>query len=322
MKILPVSRRFFAPGRVNLIGEYTDLVGGLVLPVAIGLGITLKGDPAERTELRSTEAVEGWERYVAAVELELAELGRPPVGIAGELTSTLPIGAGLSSSAALEIVVALALCTVADFTLEPLELAKAARRAEHRAVGVPSGIMDQAASLLGRAGHALLLDTGTLDYEYVRLPPELRLVVFDSGVRRSLEHTGYAIRKRELEAGHPKRRRHVATENERVRAAVEALRDDDRPALGAIFRAGHDSLRDDLEVTTPELDALVDLAYEHGAIAARMTGGGFGGAAIALVEEARALALSDDVLLGYEELGFAWDARAYGFRASDGARAL
>src|SRR5437763_951916 len=264
-------RTFLAPGRVNLIGEYTDLVGGLVLPVAIGLGITLECEAAERTVLSSPGADEGWERYVAAVEEELAELGRPAVGVVGELSSDLPAGVGLSSSAALEVVVALGLCALADFAVERLELARALRRAEHRAVGVPSGIMDQAASLLARADHALLLDTGTLAYEHVPLPPDLRLVVFDSGIRRSLEHTGYAARKRELEEGHPRRRRHVETENERVRGVVQALRDDDRAALGALFRAGHDSLRDDLEVTTPQLDALVDLAYAHGAVAARLT---------------------------------------------------
>jgi galactokinase len=300
-------RRFFAPGRVNLIGEYTDLVGGLVLPAAIERGITLECEPAERTELRSADAVAGWERYVDAVERELAELGRPGVGIRGELSSTLPIGAGLSSSAALEVVVGLALCTVADFEVAPLELAQAMRRAEHRAVGVPSGIMDQAASLLGRAGNALLLDTSTLEYEHVPIPRELVLVIVDSGVERRLEGTGYATRKRELEEGHPKRRRHVETENERVRAVVDALHADDRAALGRLFREGHESLRDDLEVTTPELDAIVERAYAAGAVAARMTGGGFGGAVVVLVESGMV-----------EELVASFD-RAFATRAADGA---
>ena len=317
-----MSRRFFAPGRVNLIGEYTDLVGGLVLPVAIELGITLECEAAARTALRSADAVPGWERYVAAVEQELAELGRRPVGIEGELTSTLPIGAGLSSSAALEVVVAVALCAVAGFALEPLALAQAARRAEHRAVGVPSGLMDQVASVLCREGRALLFDTGTLEYEHVPLPAGLQLIVFDSGRRRSLEHSGYAERKRELEAGHPGRRRHVETENDRVRAVVRALREDDRPTLGRLFRAGHDSLRDDLEVTTAELDALVDLAYEHGAVAARMTGGGFGGSVIALADAGLARALPGVVLAAYAAAGFSAPARAYAFRAGAGAREL
>jgi galactokinase len=325
-----VRRTFWAPGRVNLIGEYTDLVGGLVLPVALDLGIRLEGEPAEEIVLRSARygavrlpadgsgaAPDGWGRYVAAVAAELDELGRAPVGLAGELTSTLPAGAGLSSSAAVEIAVATALCACADFVVEPLELAKAARRAEHRAVGAPSGIMDQAASLLGLAGQALLLDTATFAYEHVPLPPDLALVVVDSGVARALEGTGYATRRRELEAGHPKRRRHVESENERVRAVVQALREDDRAALGDLFRAGHRSLRNDLEVSTPELDRLVELAYGHGAVAARMTGGGFGGAIVALATESGAGELAGRILAGYEGNG-----RAFVCRASGGAREL
>jgi galactokinase len=303
-------RTFFAPGRVNLIGEYTDLVGGLVLPCALELGITLAGEPAGAVELDSVDAPAGWQRYVDAVEHELAERGRPPVGFRGEVSSTLPMGAGLSSSAALEVVVGLALCAVADFALPPLELAQALRRAEHRAVGVPSGIMDQAASLLGRAQHALLLDTGTLDYEHVPIPENLALVIIDSGVKRTLENTGYAMRKQELEEGHPRRTRHVETENERVRAAAAALRDDDRDALGHLFRASHDSLRDDLEVSTPELDQIVDRAYACGAVGARMTGGGFGGAAVALVPQDEA----DAFLANF--------ARAFVTRAADGAREI
>ncbi|HVR12704.1 MAG TPA: galactokinase family protein, partial [Gaiellaceae bacterium] len=154
------TRSFWAPGRVNLIGEFTDLTGGLVLPVALDLGIRVDCFPSERTLLTS-DAFQGtsddgdWGRYAVAVEAELSDLGRAPVGIEGAVHSTLPIGAGLSSSAALEVAVAVALCAVADFELHPLELARATQRAEHRAVGVPTGIMDQAASVLGRAGHAI-----------------------------------------------------------------------------------------------------------------------------------------------------------------------
>jgi galactokinase len=320
-------RRFLAPGRVNLIGEYTDLVGGLVLPAALDLGVTIEVERADGIRLRSrgygsielpaAEAPRGWGRYVAAVDAELTALGRPPVGVEGSLTSTLPAGAGLSSSAALEVAVALALCAVADFDVEPLALAQACRRAEHRAVGVPSGLMDQAASLLGREGHALLLDTATLEYEHVPLPRDLALVIVDSGTPRALEGTGYATRKRELEEGHPRRRRHVETENERVRAVVRALRADDRAALGELFRAGHESLRDDLEVTTAELDRLVELAYAHGAVAARMTGGGFGGAIVALAPTAGAQAVAGAVLADYGSNG-----RAFVSRAADGAHEL
>jgi len=312
-----MSRVFFAPGRVNLIGEYTDLVGGLVLPAALDLGIALDCEPAETVQVRTDHPSAGWERYVAAVERELEACGRPPVGVCGSLTTTLPPGAGLSSSAALEVVVALGLCAVADFSLEPLVLAQALRRAEHAAVGVPSGIMDQAASLLGRAGHALLLDTGSLEYEYVPVPAGLSLVIVHSGVRRSLAASGYAERRRELEAGDPRRLRHVHSENERVLAVAAALRADDRAALGELFRAGHESLRVDLEVTTPELDNLVSLAYEHGAVAARMTGGGFGGAIVALVERTGLETFAAGIVAAYGPGG-----RAFVSAASDGAREL
>jgi galactokinase len=319
-----MPRTFWAPGRVNLIGEFTDLAGGLVLPAALDLGVRLAVEPAEGIVLHSRELggttrlaadgageADGWARYVAAVAAELAALGRPPVGIEGEVKSDLPIGAGLSSSAALEVGVALALCGVADFAVEPIELARAAQRAEHRAVGVPSGIMDQAASLLGARDCAILLDTGSLEHELVPLPPELALVIVDSGVSRSLEHSGYATRKRELDEGMPSRVRHVETESPRVLAAAEALRSRDFTALGEIFREGHESLRVDFEVTIPELDRLVDRAYAQGAVAARMTGGGFGGAIVALVE-------ADDAAAFVESIG----SRAWICRASDGAREL
>ncbi|HEX6788858.1 MAG TPA: galactokinase family protein [Gaiellaceae bacterium] len=310
-------RRFFAPGRVNLIGEYTDLVGGLVLPAALELGITLACEPSDAVDLRTDQATTDWTNYVDAVVRELAACGRPDVGARGSLTTTLPVGAGLSSSAALEVVVALGLCAVADFSLEPLALAHALRRAEHAAVGVPSGIMDQAASLLGRSGHALLLDTRELTYDYVPIPKDLSLVIVHSGLRRSLAATGYAERKRELEAGDPRRLRHVHSEGERVLAVADALRADDREALGQLFRAGHKSLRIDLEVTTPELDRLVALAYEHGAVGARMTGGGFGGAIVALVDRTDADTFAERVVAAYGP-----EARAFVSEASDGAREL
>jgi galactokinase len=312
--------RYHAPGRVNLIGEHTDYAGGLVLPVAIDRGVTLTCEPAGAVDLRSTAdpaRVEGFGRYVESMAAELERLGIPAAGIQGEIASDLPIGAGLASSAALLVAVGLALLDAAGAELDPMALADACRRAEERAVGVPCGIMDQAASMLGREGHALLLDTGTLAYEHVPLPDDLALVIVHSGVARTLEGSGYATRKRELEEGHPRRRRHIETENDRVRAVVAALRADDRDALGRLFREGHDSLRDDLEVTTPELDRLVDLAYAHGAVAARMTGGGFGGAIVALVAETGAARFADAVVGAYGRRG-----RAYVCRASDGAREL
>jgi galactokinase len=319
-----VTRRFWAPGRVNLIGEFTDLAGGVALPAALDLGITLVAEPAETIELRSRELDErvslaadgsgdatGFGRYVSGVASELALLGRPAAGLRGELSSTLPIGAGLSSSAALEIVVGIALCAVADFELEPLELALAAQRAVHRAVGVPSGILDEAACLFGRAGQAVLFDFASLEHELVAIPEGVSLVIADSGVSRRLEHSGYATRKRELEAGMPSRVRHLETENIRVRQVVEALRAGDLERVGELFREGHESLRVDFEVSIPELDRLVDWAYEHGAYAARMTGGGFGGAIVALVADEDAAPFAERI-----------PARAWVSAASDGAREL
>ena len=275
MKTTTPRRSFFAPGRVNLIGEYTDLVGGLALPAAIDLGVTLTIEAADELSI-----VSGDGDLSASVSAVVAELGGEVEPCRGVLTSTLPIGAGLSSSGAVHVVLTLALGG-----LEGMELALTAQRAEHRALGVPSGILDQAASALGRDGHAVLLDFDTLAFEHVPLPDGLAIVVVDSGVARRNAETGYAARKRELDEGMPSRLRHIESENRRVRAVVEALRAGDLAALGALFHDGHHSLRDDFEVTTPELDRLVELAYANGAVAARMTGGGFGGAIVTLVDE-------------------------------------
>jgi galactokinase len=274
----------WAPGRVNLIGEHTDYSGGLVLPVAIQLGIRVSFEPAGGFELDAP----GGERLARAV---WEELGRP-AGIRGRVDADLPRGAGLGSSGAFEVAVALAVCQVAGLVLEPLELADVCRRAEQQALGVPSGILDQAGSLLGRSGHAVLLDCGTLEHTDVPFPEETAIVVLDSGERRSLETSGYGDRRRELEAGDPPRMRHVETENERVRKTVSALERGDVRGLGPLFAASHASLRDDYEVSTPALDALVDRALESGAFAARLTGGGFGGCVVALAEPSRA----EDVL--------------------------
>jgi galactokinase len=298
---------FWAPGRVNLIGEHTDYSGGLVLPVAIQLGIELSATPAEEISLVSAgEAVkldadgtgdpQGWGRYVAAVAQELAELGRPAVGLEGVIEADLPRGAGLGASGALEVVLALALCAVADHDLGPFELARACQRAEERAVGVPTGILDQAASLLGREGHALLLDCGTLERRWVKLPGELAILVVDSGERHSLESSGYADRRAELEAGDPRRVRHVAGENGRVLELVDALERNDLQELGSLFLASHASLRHDYEVSTPTLDAVVAAALEAGALGARMTGGGFGGSVVAVAERKNAEAVLEGTL--------------------------
>jgi galactokinase len=337
----------FAPGRVNLIGEHTDYSGGLVLPVAVDRGVTLRWQPdPDAIRLGSVEFPEtvelapdgtprrdpvGWARYAAAVAELLRERGRPAAGLDGIVSSTVPIGAGLSSSAALTVAIGLALSRASAFELPRLELAHVARDAEYRAVGAPVGLMDPAVSLLARSGHALLLDCATEEHRLVPLPPQLAVVVLDSGVRHSHEHSAYATRRAELERALPalggerpsrvtieeaeaaarsagvddvarRRLRHVVSENERVRACVRALESPagaDLHALGVLFREGHESLRDDYEVSTPELDLLVELAYDHGAVAARMTGGGFGGSVVVLADDRGADALASTVTEAY-----------------------
>ena len=356
-------RRYRAPGRANLLGEHTDHTDGLVLPAAIDRGVTLSGEPGgDRLRLTSADAEgavdvaadgsepgEGWGRFVAAVAFELGAAGRPPVGFTGELHADLPQGAGLSSSAALEVVLALALSDAAALHLDALELAALCRRAEHRAVGVPSGFMDQAASILGRADHALLLDCGTLEHRTVPLPRDHVLVIIDSGVRRQLESSGYGQRTEELAAALPvlggrrpaevdpgeldgllagldevpaRRLRHVVAENDRVRAVEAALAAGDLARVGELFAAGHASLRDDFEVSTPELDALVELSIDAGATAARMTGGGFGGSIVALAPRDAAAALGDEVVAGYRARYPHREPAVYVCHAADGARRL
>jgi galactokinase len=180
--------------------------------------------------------------------------------------------------------------------------------------------MDPACALLARRGHALLLDCGSEEYRHVPLPESIAIVVVDSGVRHALEHSGYAERRAEVERGDPRRIRHVVSENERVRQVVVALEAGNVDALGPLFRAGHDSLRDDFEVSTPELDLLVDLAYDHGAVAARMTGGGFGGSIVVLADVRGARALADSVGAAYRERT-GRDGRSYVCESVDGAAA-
>ena len=306
----------FAPGRVNLIGDHTDYTGGLVLPMAVHLGtmvdVEVDGDvvelqssaEAERAivplDVRDPASVEpAWARYVAGVVSEL----RPTVGAVGTVTTTLPVGAGLSSSAALEVAVALAI----GFNGSPLELALLCQRAEQRAAGVPCGVMDQLASSAGVAGHALLIDCTTNEVTPVPLPDEVEVVAIHSGEERRLAGSAYAERRaacdtaagvvgplrdaslRDLDGiGDPvarRRARHVITENERVREFADALTSSDLATAGQAMTASHASLRDDFEVSTPRLDALVErLSATPGVYGARLTGAGFGGCAVALAE--------------------------------------
>jgi galactokinase len=286
-----------APGRVNLIGDHTDYNQGFVLPAAIQLECIVAAKPAERMELRTLDDVEeGWTRYVDAVASELGG------AFEGVVASSVPPGSGLSSSAALEVACAIALRP----DLPKLELALACQRAEQRATGVPSGLMDQLASLFGEDGHALLIDCRTNDVQPVRLPDELALLVVHSGLPRLLEKSAYAERRRECERvardlGLSSLRdatldqvrdlpvaRHVVTENARVLAAVDALARRDFERLGALFVESHESLRDDYRVSTPELDELVAACTKSGAYGARLTGAGFGGCVVAIADEPKA----------------------------------
>ena len=284
--------RVFAPGRVNLIGEHTDYSGGLVLPMAIDLGTTIEGVRGGDRVVLTSDALDGtvdipidivdlttvepsWGRYVAGVVAEV----RPDAGFTGHVTTTLPVGAGLSSSAALEVAVALAI----GFEGDRGGLAAACQRAEQRALGVPCGRMDQLASACGVEGHALLIDCSTFTIEPVPLPDDVDIVVVHSGEERTLQTSAYAERRAELEAGDPRRTRHVRTENERVRAFAAAIASGDLRRAGALMVESHVSLRDDFEVSTPALDALVDrLVATPGVHGARLTGAGFGGCVVAL----------------------------------------
>jgi galactokinase len=307
-----------APGRVNLIGDHTDYTAGLVLPMAIDRWTAIRGErggdevvmrsDSEREiarlplDLSDPQAVTpAWARYVAGVVAEL----RPSVGFVGDVTTTIPIGAGLSSSAALEVATAVAL----GWTGDPLGLAQLCQRAEQRASGVPCGIMDQLVCAEGSEGGALLIDCGDLLRQkvIVPLPAEVDVVVVHSGESRSLAGSAYADRVRACAAAEAvigplrsatvddlariddvavrARARHVVTENARVRDFAAALEARELEAAGQIMNASHTSLRDDYQVSTATLDSLVErLRARPGVFGARLTGAGFGGCVVALCE--------------------------------------
>lgn len=273
----------WAPGRVNLIGEHVDYLGGPVLPAAVDRRIDVDGAAAGRWGVES--AVSGGEPFLRAIG---EELGVAPQHV--HVRSEVPAGFGLSSSAALLVACAAGLRPEMDGK----EAALACQRAEQRATGVRVGIMDQFTSALGRKGHALLLDCTTLEYSLVPFPEDLVIAVIDSGVHHRLSDTPYNQRRQEAESGMPRRRRHVDSEIERVHAFAAAMAAGDHATLGALLRASHVSLRDDFEISTPEVDAVVERAWAvPGCLGARIMGGGFGGSVLALLEPGTESALTD-----------------------------
>lgn len=330
-----------APGRVNLIGEHLDYNGGHVLPFAIDRAVWLAVRRRRRPTLRcqsaqQAEGVEvprdelryatGWSAYLAGTVWALAEAGMPFRGADLYVDSDVPIGAGLSSSVALECAVALALAELSGIAVDRGQLARLARlaqRAEAVVAGAPVGIMDQTASLLGREGHALYLDTRSLQVDYLALPlgdDGFQLLIVDTGSPHHHSTGAYAARRADCEQAAAalavedlatvslevlegtdlpvrlaRRARHVVTEEGRARRAATALRRGDLTALGPLMTASHWSMQHDFEISTPDLDKVVDAAVGAGAEGARLTGGGFGGNAIILVRTPTVAAVTDAV---------------------------
>ena len=340
-----------APGRVNLIGEHTDYNDGFVLPFALAQGVRAAVSRRDDgvLELRSRQVPDapatvgmgqlapgtpsGWAAYPAGAAWALRQAGYPVGGASIAIDADLERGAALSSSAALECATALALTELNGLSVPRPELAALARRGENDFVGVPSGIMDESASLLCRAGHALLLDCRsgqTSDVPLDLAGAGLVLLVVDTGVRHALADGRYAARRRSCEQaarelGVPslrdvtggaaqverladpvlrRRARHVVTENERVLEAVALLRAGDIAGCGPLLAASHASLRDDFEVSWPEADVAVEAATTGGALGARMTGGGFGGSVIALTQTRRGADVRAGVQAAYDRRGW------------------
>jgi len=338
--------RALAPGRVTLIGEHTDYSGGLVLPAAIGRHVTIAAAPHDTGEIRVYSAVydalvqfpaaapaspglPDWARYGQGVALGLVSRGVRLRGVDAAVGGDLPIGAGLSSSAALEAASSLVFEHASGRPLAPRERALLCHDAEVSFVGIPCGVMDQFACILAQAGHALFLDCRSLQTHHIPLPAGLVIGVCDTGIHRTLHRSAYAARHEECAAAlrwlHDRgetfpslrdltvddlartaampepllrRVRHVVTENARVLQTARALEGGNYGALREIFAASHRSLRDDYDVGSPHLDAMAEAALEApGCLAARMTGAGFGGAVVALVRRDDAAAF----LRGVEE---------------------
>lgn len=362
--------RFFqAPGRVNLIGEHTDYNDGFVMPFAIDRRVLVAASKREDSKITAraldvNDAVSidladapefrrgSWVDYVEGTARCIAKRFGPIRGADLMFTSTVPSGAGLSSSAAIEIAIGTALLTLSELEIDGKILAFAAQEAEHEYVGIRSGIMDQFASVFGKSRNAMLLDCRSLDLEYIPIVlGDTAIAVIDTKVKHNLAATEYNTRRRECEMGVEifaqnlpgirslrdvaiedldeygnllaekirRRCRHVISENDRTIAAASALRSGDIVEFGRLMFESHRSLRDDYEVSCPELDCLVDAAGSvTGVHGARMTGGGFGGCTVNLVDRSSINALRSSVVEKYEErFGILPD--FYLFEASDGA---
>ncbi|MFC4529250.1 galactokinase [Sphaerisporangium dianthi] len=348
------ERVWHAPGRVNLIGEHTDYNDGFVLPFAVPWGVTAAVSPRDDDTIRllslqdasatggegprplvitDLDQAKGWARYVVGVFWALRQAGHGVRGADLVIDGDVPQGAGLSSSAALEVAVAMALDDLHGLGLARLDLALLAQKAENDFVGMPCGIMDQAASALSEEGHVLFMDCRSLATRSVPLDlasEGLQILIIDTGAHHELADGQYARRRRDCEsaAAHlgvkslrdvtdlaaalsllqgdeRKRVQHVVTENHRVEALIGLLRAGAVREIGSLLNASHLSLRDQYEVSSPELDVAVEAAVRGGARGARMTGGGFGGSAIALVADDRADRVRDEVAKAYEQHGWA-----------------
>ena len=349
-----------APGRVNLIGEHTDYNDGFVLPVAIDRTVAVAIAPREDTRVRAHSVdhdqrddfsldaarrhpMDGWRNYVRGVLWALLDSQLPLRGVDLSISGDVPQGAGLSSSAALELALAGAICAAAGIELPARDLALLCQRAEHMYAGVQCGVMDQLAAALGREDCALFIDCQSLEMEDVPLPDGVAIVVIDSKIPRELAGTPYNKRHAECAAAARAlgveslrsadesqieslpddlrgRARHVITENARVLAAKAALREGDCATLGRLFAESHASLRDDFEVSAPEIDLLVELASAApGVIGARLTGGGFGGCTANLVEATQAHGFVEAILPEYRQRT-SLDGEAYFCRAVDGMK--
>jgi galactokinase len=328
-----------APGRVNLIGEHTDYNGGFVLPCAVGLRVAVaagrdgeelfSADFDEARPLADTKD-SSWADYPRGVDWALRGAGYDVNPFRATFAGDVPLGSGLSSSAAIEASTALALDALFGLGIERKDLAVLCQRAENEFVGVGSGIMDQYASLLCEEGAALLIDCRSLEARSVPLDLRgagLTLLVCDTRVERGLAETGYNDRRAQCESAaralgvdllrdaneedlerlsgvELRRARHIVSENARVLRAVEALRTRDFEELGRLMYASHASMRDDFEISTRELDAFVELAGDAGSVGARLTGAGFGGCAIALVRPDEADGLTPTVRETFARRGF------------------